>query len=372
MKINPVVGAPRASMNPNEGHSASSERRARAKAAITGEALPQASSEATTPLDGQTMSPKRIKLRTQMSTNRHQQAPEASVLSTQGSSPAVAAPEGGSMPAAGGGDSSAAVSSSGAQESDKTELGEQGLAANEETKPLSPQFAALAKQKRALQLKEQELLAKEKALTDSGASTKSLEDYRARIKANALNVLLEEGVTYDQLTEQILAQGSGNQDLTQVESKLKALEGRLESQTKTHADQEAQTEKRVLAQIGRNVDQLVAEGDDFEMIREAGYGPKVVDLIHRTYKQTGEVMDETEAAKLIEDELLEESLRFARIKKVQSRLTPAESQQQTQPVQTDRGNFKTMRTLTNRDGVSPLSMSKRERAIAAMEGRLRK
>jgi hypothetical protein len=247
---------------------------------------------------------------------------------------------------------------------------EQATQASEENKPLSPQFAALAKQKRAQQLKEQELLAKEKALEINQGGMKSLDEYRARIKANALSVLQEEGVTYDQLTEQILASNQENADLAALKAEIKALKEGFDNQSKSQTEREAQVERQVLAQIRRDADQLIAQGgDEYEMVREAGYTPKVVELIHKTLQKTGEILDVAEAASLIEKELLEESLKFARIKKVQSRLNPAPTQ--TRAVKYDRPGTKVMRTLTNRDGVSSVSMSKRERAIAAMEGRLK-
>jgi hypothetical protein len=245
---------------------------------------------------------------------------------------------------------------------------ESAPAATEETKPLSPQFAALAKQRREIQLERQKLDAEKAALTTS--ADKSLTEYRERIKANALSVLMEEGVTYDQLTEQILASNQGSEDVSQLKAEIKAIKESLENQTKSLSEKDQLTEKRVLAQTQRDVDALVAEGDDYEMIREAGYAPKVVELIHRTYKETGEILDNKEAANLIEAELLEESLKFARIKKVQSQLNPVSTGQRP-PLKQEQAGTKLMRTLTNRDGASTTSMSKRERAIAAMEGRLK-
>lgn len=340
MKVSPVAaGAPK-TVNPNEGTATNPERMARAKAVAAGQA-PAAAPPVDRQVEQVQNSLKKIKMKTQVSQNRHERVEE----------PVVEAPE--------------------PVTSDIPDTTEQAAAVSEETKPLSPQFAALAKQKRALQLKEQEILAREQALNTQSTGMKSLEEYRARIKANALSVLQEEGVTYDQLTEQILASNQGDGvAYSKLESDIKAIKEGLENQTKTLAQRDADTEKQVLSQIGKESDELIASGDDFEMVREAGYGPKVVELIHKTFKQTGELLDVTEAATLIENELLEDSLKWARLKKVQSRLAPVQ-EKQPQPVQQDRPNTKVMRTLTNRDGSSSASMSKRERAIAAMEGRLK-
>lgn len=351
MKVSPVGAQTPKIINPDEGQSAGSDRMARAKAVAAG--LDPAIERGPSPdpqVERAEQSIKRIKLRTQRSPDRHKRieepAPEAAQATTE---TAGATPE---------------------PKSDVLATTEQAEAVSEETKPLSPQFAALAKQRREIQLERQKLDADKAALETQSGDKKSLEEYRSRIKANALSVLMEEGVTYDQLTEQILASNQETADLSALKAEIKALKDGFENQNKSQTDKEAMQEKQALAQIERETLQLVSQGDDFEMIREAGYAPKVVDLIHRVFKKDGVVMDTAEAASLIEKELLEESLKFARIKKVQSSLNPAPQQKQ-QTVQQDRPGTKIMRTLTNRDGVSSTTMSKRERAIAAMEGRLK-
>lgn len=349
MKISPVAGAVPQSVNPNEGQSAGADRMARAKAIAQGQDPALDRGPAPDPqVERAENSIKRIKLRTQRSPDRHNRVEETPPQTV------ITPPEGAQAPV-----------------SDVLATTEQATAVSEDTKPLSPQFAALARQKREIQLERQKLDAEKQALASQSGDTKSLEEYRSRIKANALSVLMEEGVTYDQLTEQILASNQENADLTALKSEMKALKDGFDNQTKSMTEREAQQEKQALAQIERETTQLISEGDDFEMIREAGYAPKVVDLIHRVFKKTGEVMDTQEAANLIEAELLEESLKFARIRKVQSKLGAQAPAQKPQPVQQDRPGTKIMRTLTNRDGVSSTSMSKRERAIAAMEGRLK-
>lgn len=350
MKISPVAASAPKSVNPNEGQSVNPDRLARAKAVAIGQAPEAATSERSNDpqVERAQASIKKIKMRTQRSPDRHLRLEE----------PAVTEPV-------------ATEAASAAAESDTLDATEQTVVASEETKPLSPQFAALAKQKREIQLATQKLEAEKAALAAS--RTQDLSGYVSKedIKANALKVLLEQGVTYDQLTEQILASSDESADYTQLRAEVKALKEGLDNQTKSQVQRDADTEKQVLTQMRKEAEQLVAQGDDFEMVREAGYVPQVVDLIHRTYKKTGEVMEVTEALKLIEEDLLNESLKFAKIPKVQSRLTPAQTQQ-TQAAKPSAPNTKIMRTLTNRDGSSSNSMSKRERAIAAMEGRLSK
>jgi len=238
----------------------------------------------------------------------------------------------------------------------------------EETKPLSPQFAALAKTKRALQVKERELAAREAALKSQ--PTASGEDLIAKLKANPLSVLQEAGVTYDQLTEAILNNQSGTTpEINALKSELKALKEELTGQFKTRDEL---AEQQVLGEIKRDIVNMVnSQPEQYEAIKEAKAYDDVKELIHRTWKQTGEILDTTEAAELVENQLIEEALPFARIKKVQSRLTPAQEQMIAQIPIAPKSNTKVMRTLTNRDSASPI-MDRRARAIAAMNGTLKK
>lgn len=224
----------------------------------------------------------------------------------------------------------------------------------EETKPLSPQFAALARQKRALQVKERELADREKALASAQPGTGG-EEILAKLKSDPLGVLQEAGVTYDQLTEAVLSNPQ-NKEISQLREELKALK---EGVDKNLSDRDANTEKQVLQAIKREADLLSSQGDEYELVRATGSQQHVVELIHRTFKQTGEVMDTTEALGLIENELVNDYAKLANLKKIQSKLAPAPTQQLPE---------KQMRTLTNRDGATP-STDRRQRAIAAFYGK---
>ena len=336
MKISPIAqgtGVPAQNTNPT-GQTISPDRLERAKAVAAGQApVEQAPQSGDAQVDR--INTRRIKMKTQVSTNRQDVIEEPletlveDVAKSDTSEPAVVA---------------------------------------EETKPLSPQFAALAKHKRALQVKERELAQREAALkTQSPAGN---EDLIAKLKSNPLGLMLENGVTYDQLTEAIIAQQSGNTpEIIALKAELAALKQEMGNQFTTR-DQLAETQ--VLADIQRDIIQTVKERpDEFDAIREAKAEPVVKDLIHRTWKKTGEVLDTEEAITLVNNQLIDEALPFAKLASVQKRLTPAQAAQVEVQLPTPKPGTKIMRTLTNRDTASPI-MDKRARAIAAMQGTLKK
>lgn len=356
MKMTPLTASQAGSnVNPYEGRSAGPDRLAKAKQVAAGITVTEAP-DRTPPADEQVEkvqnSIKRLKMRTQRSPDAYKRVEPLQVVDNleKDNVNTVETPVVEAAPV------------------DVLDTPEQVQAGDEATKPLAPQYAALAKAKRALQLQEQALAEREKAL--EGKSQVPEGNYtKDQIKANALSILRDAGVTNDELTEAILRESQDyGPGFTKLEAEIKSLKEALNNQQKTSEERESQQEQQVLRQMTKEAEALVSQGDDFELVRESGYVPKAIELVHKTFKKTGEVMDLTEALTLIENELLSDSLKFAQLKKVQAKLTP-QQEQQLQAAKS--AGDKTMRTLTNRDGTSSSQMSRRDRAIAVMEGRLK-
>ncbi len=326
MKISPVTGMTTIAPTSNTGLSA--EKLARLKAVAAGEVPKEEEVQEKPKFSGQPT----IKMKTNRTVNREMPVAEAEAPITEPETPASAT----------------------------SDASEQVSAVEEATQPLNPQLAAIAKQRRALQ-QERQAFEKEKELLVGNTRA----DLEAKLKTNALSTLQELGVTYDQLTNEILAsQGGIAPEIQALKAEIKALK---EGVDKTLSDKDIAAEQAVLKEMRRNVDHLASQGEEFELIRAKRAEPDVIELIHRTWKQNGEILDEAEAMKLIEEELLNESLVLAKLKKVQGKLTPTEplKLQEEMPVKTG------MKTLTNRDSAKPL-MDRRQRAIAAALGQLKR
>jgi hypothetical protein len=240
-----------------------------------------------------------------------------------------------------------------------SDITEQVQATTEETKPLSPQFAALAKQRRALQVKEREIADREKALATKNTSSEDVVS-KAKIKSDPLSVLQEAGVSYDELTQAILATPV-NPEIQALKEEIRALKEGVDGRFTTQAEAQeeaALTEMLVQAEI------LAKEGDAYEMIRERNAYDQVLRKIYTTYKKTGQVLDVEEVMGQIENQLLDESLKLAGIKKVQSKLVPKEPEVQQQQ------QFKSIKTLTSRDNARPV-LDRKARALAAFHGTLK-
>ncbi len=229
---------------------------------------------------------------------------------------------------------------------------------SEVTQPLSPQLAAIARQRRALQVKERELADKEKAM--GGATRAELE---SRLKSSPLSVLQELGVTYDQLTQEILGQqGQINPEVEKLKAELAELKGGVD---KRFTEAQVAQETSAINYVADKLDALVQTGDDFELLKAAEGEEEVIRRVYNHWKKTGKELDVSQVAKEYQDELAEEATRYARLKQVQSRLTPAE------PAPVTPAPQQGIRTLANKDSARP-AMDRRQRAILAMQGQLKR
>lgn len=253
-------------------------------------------------------------------------------------------------------DSEAPSTESPAIESGISDVSAQAEEGSEVTRPLSPQLAELARQRRALQVKQRELEEREKALSGQNKG----QDLEARLKSSPLSVLQELGVTYDQLTNEILQSQNGNAEVLALKAELEALKKGIDTK---FAEKDTAQEEAVFSHMKLNVDRL-SDGSEYRLIKESKSQDDVLDLIRRSWKEKGEVLDEEEAMQLVEKELREDARRYAKL--IQEIEPTTQTPAGQKPIQ-QQG----MKTLTNKDTAKPL-MNRRQRAIAAALGQLPK
>ncbi len=250
-------------------------------------------------------------------------------------------------------------------------------------KPLSTQYAQLARQEKALRAKALELKQREAALAAKEApkapaeqpkTTKQidLEDFRK----SPWKYMQEAGVTYDEITQQALNAPSAEQSqlldtISRLEAKLSKLEETQTNSQKSYEQQQKDQYTAAINQIRNDATDLVNSSDDYETIKHTGSIEDVVELIEKTFKQDRKVLSVEVAAKQVEQYLEEEAFKLANLKKIQNRLKPAvpakaagEQKQQT--------NQQQQPTPTLSNNMSPSrQLSARERAMLAFKNELK-
>lgn len=254
---------------------------------------------------------------------------------------------------------------------------------------LSRQFAQLARQEKALrakaqqqqqalQAREEALKAKEAELTAKGNAYNTSYVSKDQIKQDALAVLAEAGVSYEELTQQIMSQQPVDPRLQntikRMEAKIQQLEETNSNNQKTYTENQQKAYQDAVKQIALDVRAMVKTDPAYEAIRAMNASKDVVELITETYNKDGILLSNEEAAQQVEDYLVEEALKLDKIEKIKKRreqmnASSAKAQEKTpaKPGQTQPG----MKTLTNSTS-STRQLSAKERAILAFRGELQK
>ena len=255
-----------------------------------------------------------------------------------------------------------------------------------EAKPepeLSPQFAELARKEKAIRkvattLKQQQ---------SAWESDKANHIPKSRLTSDPLAVLAEAGFTPDKLAELLLAanpiqepQGKQTQADSALLSEIQALKAEIAGMKQGKTEEQSTAYQTALKQIERDATALVNTDSSYPTIKARGAVPDVVELIEKTFKATGELLSTEEAAKAVEDELIEEGLAWSKLESIQKRLKPSEpvtagatmqyTGKQTRMPAKVIPRAAQPRNLTNQLN-STRELSPRERAILAFKGDLK-
>jgi hypothetical protein len=255
---------------------------------------------------------------------------------------------------------------------------------------VSKHYEKLIKQEKALRAKEiaikqreAELKAKEDSLNLTPKIDQSSYIDKNRLKTDPLSVLAEAGLSYEELTNQLL--NSSPKDprveatINELKAEIEQLRKANEKSSKYQEEQQQQAYQAAVKQIEVDVQTLVERDTNFETIKATGTANEVVKLITETYHKDGILLSIEEAAQQVEDYLTEEYSKIASINKIKSRLEKSlatkpqpstdakpQSEIQQQPKQTQ----PTMKTLTNNTSASR-QLTARERALLAFKGELK-
>lgn len=243
--------------------------------------------------------------------------------------------------------------------------------------PLSSQYAQLARKERALRAKALELKQREdafKAKTDPQTPPQTsngipLEEF----KKNPWKFMQDNGVTYDQITKAALEaptpeQQALNQTIESLKAEIETLKSEQTKAKTTWEDNQKNQYQQALNQIKSEVTSLVSANPEFETIKATGSVPDVVELIEKTFQEDGVLLNVEDAAKQVEEYLVEEAYKLSQLKKIQSRLKPAQATATAAspkaPGGTDPKQSQSPTTLTNAISTST-QLSRYERALAA-------
>lgn len=246
---------------------------------------------------------------------------------------------------------------------------------------LSSKYAAFARQQKAIRESQRQIqeakraiAAERQALNEQLSDYEKIKTWRSKLKENPLDALSEDGITYDQLTQQML-NNPNKVDPAVLEIRKELEQQKAERQQERERQQQLQVQQYEHAKkvIRSEAEELVSKDESFEAIKhykDEGSVDAIVSLIEEVFRESkGQtLMPVEQAAREIEEYLFEKSLSAAGLKKIQNKLNQPLVEEkpqspQKQPTQTlsNRMVQSTAKPMTNRE--------RRERAIAAFQGK---
>lgn len=229
----------------------------------------------------------------------------------------------------------------------------------------------IERKQRQLQKLQQEIQSQRQAL--DAKAQKYETDYvpKEQLKSDPWSVLESLGLDYDTLTKQMLERP--NDPLTKsLMSKIQALEARNAASEKSQQEQTAQQYDQAKKQIANEVKLLIDADPSFETIKGAEMQDAVVELIEQTFHSSGEILEVAEAARQIEEHLMNEALKLAQLSKIKAKLAPVPEEPKAPPVVTK----PQITTISQRMPNAPVNGRSSDkdrvaRAMAAFKGELK-
>lgn len=189
-----------------------------------------------------------------------------------------------------------------------------------ESVKLSPQVSALARKEQAFRQREQALKERERAMEARLADADKFEQLKAKLTAKDYSEAEALGLDYDAYTKYKLDKIDGENP---QDAKIQALEAKIEAMAKGNEESAASQFEETVAEYKKEISKVVGENPDFSSIKGIKGGEEsVLQLILDTFEEDGEELTIMEAAKMVEDQILERGKIYSSLPKLKMEAEP--------------------------------------------------
>lgn len=199
----------------------------------------------------------------------------------------------------------------------------------EESVRLSPQLSALARKEQAYRQRELALKEREKALEAKLADGEKFNSLKTKMTAKDYSEAEALGLSYEEYTKYVLEKQNGEDPHATA---IKKLEAEIAALKKGSEESAASQYEETVAEYKKEIAKAVAENPDFSSVKEFKREDAVLQLILDSFEEDDVELTVHEAAKLIEDKLLEYGQQFQKLPKFKKEtVTEAEPEKKTLP-----------------------------------------
>lgn len=183
---------------------------------------------------------------------------------------------------------------------------------------LSPQMAVLARKEQQFRRSQQELRAKEQALEAERAEIADLKALKAKLASKDYSGI-EDLVKYDDYTNYLIEKES---NLSPEQQALKKLEAKLETLESSQKEDVTKRFEAAVSERRKAVTQLVETSEEFSAIKELKMQEAVVQHILDTWEHDNVDLSPEEAAKEVEQELIDRAGKWSALTKLKPKAEP--------------------------------------------------
>ena len=192
----------------------------------------------------------------------------------------------------------------------------------EEKPDFSRQFSAIARRERELRQRESRMKEMEARFSEVEGHKNEYSGIQDLARKNPYEAMKKLGIDYDALTQQVINEGEPTAD-QQLRLENEALRARLDKLEGAYNEEHKQREQ-AQAQAARNklidnVRQFVDDGGDYEFVQANDAYGLVAEVMQQHYIRTKEIMEYSEAAKMVEGHFESEAERYLGSKKLQDK-----------------------------------------------------
>jgi len=189
----------------------------------------------------------------------------------------------------------------------------------EESVRLSPQVSALARKEQAYRQREQALKAREQEVAAKLAQAEQFEALKQKLSAKDYSEAEALGLNYEDYVKYVLEKQNGEDPQMAELQKLKA---EIEALKKGSEESAANLFEETIAEYKKEISKLVSEHPDFSSVKELKREDAVLQLILDTFEEDGEELTVMEAARLVEEQIVNMGKAFTGLPKFKREIEP--------------------------------------------------
>ncbi len=194
----------------------------------------------------------------------------------------------------------------------------------EESVRLSAQVSAIARKEQAFRQREQALKEREKAIEARLLDADKFGKLKEKISAKDFSEAEALGLSYEDYTKYVLEKQEGEDP---KEARIRALEERLAAKEKDEETSAANQYEETIGEYKKEIAKLVSLDPEFSSIKELKREDAVLQLILDAFEADGEELTVNEAARQIEDYLVDYGKKFTSLPKFKTTNEEAKPQE---------------------------------------------